>query len=578
MIASSSRTGHRSSCRPLPAAGRVCCRLLAVLLVSVATSPRSHAIAAPRAAIASAHPLATAAGFEILQRGGNAFDAAIAVAASLAVVEPAGSGLGGGGFWLLRQAHDGREIMLDARERAPLAATPDLFLDGRGQVVTQRSIDGPLAAGIPGLPAGLAHLAEHYGRLPLSVSLAPAIRLAREGFPVGPRHVQLLGMRAPAIRANRTAAAVLLGPDGMLPNPGDRLMQPDLAETLERLARGGHAGFYRGETATRLLAGVRAGGGIWQERDLEGYRVIERTPLVGHYHGIRVVTAAPPSAAIGLLEMLNILSAFELDQLPTVTRTHVIVEAMRRAYHDREQYLGDPDFVPIPLLRLVSLNYAAGLRTTLRLDRALPSAALTPPSAPEIGGEHTTHYSILDRDGNAVAATLSINYPFGAAFMAPGTGVLLNDEMDDFAAKPGSANVYGLVGGFANRIEPGKRMLSSMSPTFLMDGDRFGIVGTPGGSRIVSMVLLATLEFAAGRGPADWVRLPRFHHQYLPDRIEYEPEAFDPEQLSALRALGHELKVVERPYGNMQAVLWRRGDGYTEAASDPRGEGSARVQ
>ncbi len=533
------------------------------------SSPPSHA------AIASAHPLATRAGTEILNKGGNAFDAAIAVSAALAVVEPAGSGLGGGGFWLLHRASDGKDVMLDGRERAPYAATRSMYLDADGQPIPDLSVNGPLAAAIPGTPAALVYLAEHYGRLPLASTLAPAIRYAEQGFRVGERHVRLLTARANVLHRYPSAAKVFLRGDKP-PEPGDLLTEKDLAETLRKIAQYGKAGFYAGETAKKLVQGVRAAGGIWTSRDLADYQVVERQPLRGFYHGIRITTAAPPSAGgLGLIEMLNVLSAYDLDHLPAVTRKHVIVEAMRRAYHDREEYLGDPDFVSIPVQRLLSPNYAAGLRTTLRLDRALPSSYLSQPAASEPTGEHTTHFSILDRDGNAVAATLSINYSFGSGFMPPGTGILLNDEMDDFAVKPGSPNIYGLTGGEANAIAPGKRMLSSMTPTFVDDGERLGLLGTPGGSRIVSMVLLALLDFARGTGPDSWVRIPRFHHQYLPDVVEYEPNGLNETEKDGLRQLGHQLKEVDHRYGDMQAVLWERAANRVHAASDPRGEGWA---
>ena len=531
----------------------------------------------PAAAIASAHPLATEAGFEILAAGGNAFDAAVAVTAVLGVVEPTGSGLGGGGFWLLHRAADGHRVMLDGRETAPAAARRDMYLDEKGDVVPGLSVDGPLAAGIPGTPAALVHLARHYGRLSLSVSLAPAIRLARKGFPVDESYRRMARFRLAALRRSPAAAAIFLH-EGQVPAPGFRLRQPELAETLQAIAQRGAAGFYEGRVARRLVEGVRRAGGIWTLADLKNYRVVERRPVEGKAGGMRVVSAAPPSSGgVVLLTMLHILQQFDLGRLGEADRVHLLVEAMRRAYRDRAQYLGDPDFVPMPLRRLLSPDYAAGLAAGIRLDRATPSSAL-PGVAGLSGGRDTTHFSILDREGNRVAATLSINYPFGSGFVPPGTGVLLNDEMDDFSAKPGVANVYGLVGAEANAIAPGKRPLSSMTPTFLESDKGIAILGTPGGSRIISMVLLATLEYAAGRSPKAWVAKPRFHHQYLPDEIQLEPGVLDEGTLRALRSKGHRLKELERPYGNMQAILWDKQEGRVLAASDPRGNGRAEVR
>ncbi|WJW75752.1 gamma-glutamyltransferase [Thiohalobacter sp. IOR34] len=530
----------------------------------------------PRAAVASAHPLATRAGLEILAAGGNAFDAAVAVSAALAVVEPYSSGLGGGGFWLLHRARDGFEVMVDGRERAPLAARRNMFLDAEGRPVPGLSMDGPLAAGIPGEPAALAHIAARYGRLGLARDLAPAIRLAREGFAVDGHYRRLAGFRRDVLRRFPAAAARFLIA-GEVPPEGHIIRQPDLARTLEALASRGHEGFYGGALARRLVEGVRAAGGIWTLRDLAEYRVVEREPLRGEYRGIRVTSAAPPSSGgVALITLLNILAGYDLAALDEAGRVHLLVEAMRRAYRDRAQYLGDPDFVDMPLERLTHPFYAAGLRAAIRLDRALPSSLLAP-VAPPREGPHTTHFSILDTEGNRVAATLSINYPFGSGFLVPGTGVLLNDEMDDFSIKPGVPNVYGLVGAEANAIAPGKRMLSSMTPTFLDDGERLAILGTPGGSRIISMVLLATLEFAAGREPAAWVARPRFHHQYLPDAIQFEPGALAPALQRRLEAMGHRLRPLDAPYGNMQAVLWDRRNGRVLAASDPRGVGAARL-
>jgi gamma-glutamyltranspeptidase/glutathione hydrolase len=526
------------------------------------------------AAIATAHPLATEAGHEILRQGGNAFDAAVAVSAVLAVVEPYSSGLGGGGFWLLHRASDGFEIMVDGRERAPLAAHRDLYLDDQGKVIPRLSIDGPLAAGIPGEPAALAHISKKYGRLPFSDALAPAIRIAEKGFPVDAYYLRMATWRLEVLRSWQDSSAILLK-QGELPAEGDLIRQPDLAKTLKRLAASGADGFYRGELAKQLVDGVRAAGGIWSLKDLESYQVKERAPVKGEYMDLKITSAAPPSSGgVALVTMLNILQGFNLASLQEPQKTHIIIEAMRRAYRDRADYLGDPDYVDVPLEALTHPWYAAGLARDIRMDKA--SRSLGHVAREE--GEDTTHFSILDREGNRVAATLSINYPFGSGFVVPGTGVLLNDEMDDFSASPGVPNVYGLVGAEANAIEGGKRMLSSMSPTFVESEDQVAVLGTPGGSRIITMVLLGILEMAEAKGPKVWVARPRFHHQYLPDQIEFESDAFGEKLQAQLTSMGHVLKPLKRPYGNMQALLWNKKTGNVEAASDPRGIGTSKIE
>jgi len=547
------------------------------LLIGLPSAWATPAGQPPAQAVASAHPAATAAGLEILRQGGNAFDAAVAVSAALAVVEPYSSGIGGGGFWLLHRASDGRQIMLDGRERAPLAAHRDLYLDKTGAVVPGRSMNGALAAAIPGEPAALAYLAEHHGRLPLAASLAPAIRLAERGFAVDEHFRRMATFRLEVLRGSTDAAKLFLRGNNV-PAVGQRVKQPDLAATLRKLAGAGRAGFYAGETARKLVQGVRAAGGIWSLKDLTDYRVVERQPVTFDYHDLHIVSAPPPSSGgVALATMLHILEAYPLGRLDAAERVHLEVEAMRRAYRDRAQYLGDPDFVTVPVARLMHPWYAAGLRGSIRRDRATPSASL-PGAVPAPAGNHTTHFSILDREGNRVAATLSINYPFGSGFVAPGTGVLLNDEMDDFSAKPGVPNAYGLVGAEANAIAPGKRPLSSMSPTFVESRRGVAILGTPGGSRIITMLLLGILDLEAGHGPASWVSLPRFHHQYLPDVIQYEPEAFSDDVLDGLAMRGHTLQLLGSDYGNMQAIYWDYQRNSVEAASDPRGVGSAQVQ
>lgn len=553
-------------------------RLLFVCVVVLQFAP-AHADGPRAHAVASAHPLATAAAFEILEAGGNAFDAAVAVAAALAVVEPYSSGLGGGGFFLLHRSRDGFEVMLDARETAPGRAAPDMYLDKKGEVVPGLSLQGPLSAGIPGTPSALEHLARRYGRLQLSRSLEPAIRLAREGFMVTERYRQMAGWRLEILRQYPAAAAIFLHQNDVPPE-GHRLRQQELARTLERIAERGAAGFYRGETARRMLESVRAGGGIWRAQDLETYRVLERVPLRGEYRGMQITAPPPPSSGgTVLITALNILANFELKRLPEAQRTHLIVEAMRRAYRDRAEYLGDSDFVDVPLERLLNPFYAAGLAAGIRLDRASVSAAL--PGAPAgAAGDDTTHFSIVDAEGNRVAATLSINFPFGSGFAAAGTGVLLNNEMDDFAAAPGVPNGYGLIAGAnnPNRIEPGKRMLSSMTPVFLEKDGRVAVLGTPGGSRIISMVLLSALAFHEGAPAPRITQLPRFHHQFIPDRILYEAEAFSPALEAQLRAMGHKLDLSPRAYGNMQAVVLEAAADTLTAASDPRGEGAAETR
>ncbi|MCG6864306.1 MAG: gamma-glutamyltransferase [Thiogranum sp.] len=553
--------------------------LLCVLALSGGARSASAAapVKPPAQAVASAHPLATEAGQAILGAGGNAFDAAIAVSAALAVVEPYSSGIGGGGFWLLHRASDGRQVMIDGRERAPLAADRDLYLDESGAVVPGLSMDGPLAAAIPGEPAALAHLATHYGRLPLADSLAPAIRLAEQGFAVDEHYRRLAAFRLQVLQRFAGTARIFLHRNEV-PPLGTVIRQPDLATTLRALAGQGRDGFYAGKVGALLVQGVREAGGIWTKADLAAYRVVEREPIRFDYRDLHIVSAAPPSSGgVALATMLHILEGYPLTRLDEAAQVHLIVEAMRRAYRDRAQYLGDPDFVSIPVQELIHPWYAAGLRASIRPDRATPSASLAA-AEPAPAGNHTTHFSILDRDGNRVAATLSVNYPFGSGFVAPGTGVLLNDEMDDFSAKPGVPNAYGLVGAEANAIAPGKRPLSSMTPTFVESERGVAILGTPGGSRIITMVLLGILDLEAGRGPASWVARPRFHHQYLPDLIEYEPEAFSDEVLDALAARGHRLKQLARDYGNMQAIYWDYARQRVEAASDPRGIGRAEVR
>jgi len=551
--------------------------LLVVLSITGCSVKQPHENQPLKVAIASAHPLATQAGFEILQQGGNVYDAAVAVSAALAVVEPSGSGLGGGGFWLLHRETDNLDIMIDGREKAPLLAHKDMFLNVSGKANKQLSLNGALAAGIPGMPAGLVHLSEKYGKLSLAENLQPAIRYAEQGFQIDSRHQKLLGFRKNILNQHAETAAIFLS-QGQVPDKNSLLKQTDLAQTLKQLANKGHAGFYQGIVADKLVKAVKKGEGLWTLEDLLKYQIIERKPVTGSYKDIKITSAAlPSSGGIVLLEALNILEHINLDAVDTITRKHLIAEAMRRAYHDRALYLGDADFVDVPVERLINKQYAQGLSSTIREDKTLPNEYLTGNTQEKQGGRNTTHFSIIDNEGNRVAATLSINFPFGAGLVAEGTGVLLNNEMDDFVSAKNSGNGYGLVGGDANAIAPEKRMLSSMTPTFLQDSQRIAVLGTPGGSRIISMVLLATLDFAAGHMPESWVKVKRFHHQYIPDQILYEDQGLSAEEITGLQALGHQLKQSYN-YGNMQAVQLNKINHTLSAASDHRGEGQASVQ
>lgn len=533
-------------------------------------------------AVASAHPLATQAGLKALQEGGNAFDAAIATAAVLAVVEPYSAGMGGGGFWLLQQP-DRSTVLLDAREKAPLASTRNMYLDASGEVHPDKlSINGPMAAGIPGQPGAFVHINQHFAERPLRANLEDAIRLARNGFRVDERYRDLAEWRLEIMRRYPATRETFLD-DGNIPETGTLIRQPALANTLETLAAEGWDGFYKGDVARDLVDDVQAGGGIWQLKDLEEYTVVERNPVVIDYEGATIWTTPPPSSGgIALAQMFGMMRERPFadifpDTSPSdpIARTHYLTEVMRRAYRDRAIHLGDPDFTDIPVDHLLDTDYLAQRMRSVEPDQATTSQSLEG----DLGsGTHTTHLSVMDAQGRKVSATLSINLPFGSAFLSERTGVLLNNEMDDFAIKPGVPNAYGLVGGEANSVEPGKRPLSSMTPTILESDKRMAIIGTPGGSRIITMVYLGLLDVMNGKSAEQTVAQPRFHHQYLPDAIQHEPNTFSPQQQAALEAMGHTLKDVERRYGNMQLILRDHSTGETTAAADPRGIGQAVVK
>ena len=529
----------------------ICLLLLLPPLAVEAVAGEGMVVAADRRAVD--------AGIEMLEQGGNAFDAAAATALALGVVEPGSSGLGGGGFFLLYIASQKRYVMLDARETSPALA-------GNGEVYqSQSSVDGPQAAGVPGLAAAVDHLANRYGRLSLKQAAGPAITLARQGFAVTPRLRRMLDWRGKVF--NDAARAIFLS--------GNRIRQPALADTLERLAARGSSDFYRGETAGRLVADMKRDGGLIREADLAGYRVIERRPMQFGFQGFHFITATlPSSGGHTLAEIFAMLGSDDLRAMAPVDRIHLLTEAMRRAYRDRNRHLGDSDFVEIP--DLLAPDRLKKLRHSISMQRTTPSVELAGDLPATGDGQDTTHFSVIDAEGNMVSATLSLNYGFGSGYVSPATGILLNDEMDDFATRPGQPNAYGLVQGRANGVAPGKRMLSSMTPAFVVGPRRTLITGTPGGSRIISMVMLASLGFMLDEQPASrWPDAPRFHHQFLPDTLQHEAGAFSEDVAAELERRGHRLKQVS-DYGNMQAILWQRRTGRLTGLSDRRGEGAAR--
>lgn len=547
-----------------------------ILLIGLALSFQLLAKLPNNPAISSAHPLATAAGYEIIEKGGNAFDAAVAVSAVLAVVEPESSGLGGGGFWLLHNEVNNKNIFIDGREEAPAAAHRDMYLDKEGNVNRDLAVNGPLSAGIPGNVAAMTHVVNKYGRLTVAQNLAPAIRIAEQGFPAYDKFVRGLAHKKEIMQRYPSTMKAYFVNGKDTPKLGDNIVQKDMAKTLKSIAKFGNDGFYKGKIAKKFIKAVRKAGGIWTMQDLANYKIVEREPIYTTYHGKQLVTAPPPSSGgIALATMLNILSGWDLTNMKDDERIHLIVESMRRAYRDRSVHLGDPDFYDIPVKMLVNPYYADGLRATMRADKATPSSSL--PGLMHLKeGNDTTHFSVIDTQGNLVATTQTVNTVFASKFVAEGTGVLLNNEMDDFSAKPAEPNAYGLIGGEANSIQPGKRPLSSMTPTFIIGKDDVAVLGTPGGSRIITMVLLGILDYFDGNDVNSWTALPRYHHQYMPDVLFYEPGAISAEAIPALKARGHKLRELNHKWGNMNAAHWNKKTGEAKAATDPRGEAAVR--
>ncbi|HYB51752.1 MAG TPA: gamma-glutamyltransferase [Burkholderiaceae bacterium] len=498
-------------------------------------------VAAEHGMVVTAQHLATQVGVDVLKQGGNAIDAAVAVGYALAVVYPAAGNLGGGGFMTIRLA-DGRRTFLDFREKAPLAATPGMFLGPDGRMVDALSTRGYLAVAVPGTVSGLETALARYGTKKRSELIAPAIGLAEQGFILEQGDADKLRAVSDELRKDPAAAAIFLD-HGQPFGPGQRLVQKDLAQTLRHIRDEGARGFYRGPVGAALVAASQAGGGILTHADLEQYQTRERDPVECDYRGYHLISAAPPSAGgVIVCEILNVLEGYPLSELGfgSAQAVHYEIEAMRHAYLDRNTYLGDPDFVDNPVARLIDKNYAKQVRAAIDPSRAGMSEDLKPGVAPH-EGSNTTHYCIVDQFGNAVSLTYTLNGWFGAKVVASGTGVLLNNEMDDFAAGEGTPNLYALVQGSANAIAPGKRPLSSMSPTIITRDDKlFMVLGTPGGSRIISAVVQVILNVIDyGMNVQEAVDAPRLHQQWRPESTSMEPFALSPDTIKILLAMGH---------------------------------------
>ena len=494
-------------------------------------------------------------GVEILDRGGNAVDAAVAAGFALAVTYPRAGNLGGGGFMLIHLAKGNRDVAIDYRETAPAAATPTMFLDAQGNPDPAKSRDSGLAVGVPGTVAGLALAEKKYGsgKIPLAELMAPAIHLAEQGFPVEDDTADSLPAAKARLARWPSSVSIFFNGDEPL-QQGDRLLQFDLADTLKAIAQEGPRAFYEGRIAEAIAAAARGAGGIMTADDLKAYRAVERTPVRGRYRGYDIVSMPPPSSGgVALIEMLNILEGFKLAKLPREEALHDEIEAMKRAYADRAVYMGDPASVKMPLAGLISKQYAASLRAGIT-DKATPAADIKPGKPADFEGKNTTHFSVIDRDGNAVSNTYTLNFSYGLGLVADGTGVLLNNELDDFTAKPGAANAYDLVGYSANLPGPGKRPLSSMTPTIVLkDGKPFLITGSPGGSRIITTVLQVIANVIDFHMPIDQaVSAPRLHNQWQPDQTYVEP-GFAPAMLDALKARGHVI-VPGEPHGAANSI------------------------
>ncbi|AJC18123.1 gamma-glutamyltranspeptidase [Pandoraea sputorum] len=514
-------------------------------------------VGAQNGMVVTAQHLASKVGVDVLKAGGNAVDAAVAVGYALAVVYPAAGNIGGGGFMTIQLA-DGRKTFLDFREKAPLAATANMYLDKDGNVIKGASTTGYLAVGVPGSVSGMEYAREKYGTKTRQQLLAPAITLADKGFVLDQGDVDMLWTSTKDFEKDRANSGAIFLNKGQPFQPGERLVQKDLARTLKLISAKGTDGFYKGEVADKLVASMKAGGGIITQADLDQYKTRELAPVECDYRGYHVVSAPPPSSGgVVICEIMNILEGYPMKELGyhSAQGVHYTIEAMRHAYVDRNSYLGDPDFVKNPIAQLLDKNYAAKIRAAINPQKAGISQEIKP-GVPPHEGSNTTHYSIIDKDGNAVSVTYTLNDWFGAKVMANGTGVLLNDEMDDFTSKVGVPNMYGLIQGEANAIGPGRRPLSSMSPTIVTkDGKPVMVVGTPGGSRIITATLLTMLNVIDyGMTLQEAVDAPRFHQQWMPEATNIEAFALSPDTQKILESWGQKF-AGPQPANHIAAIL-----------------------
>ncbi len=536
-----------------------------------------HPIQAKNGMVASEHEIASRVGLDILKRGGNAVDAAVAVGFALAVVLPHAGNLGGGGFMVLHEAKSGKNIALDFREMAPQRATKEMYLDQNGEITAGKSLYSHESIGVPGTVAGLEYALKHWGTLPLTKVIAPSIPLAEQGIPVSHSLAKMLNAAKEKLGKWPSSRAIFYQNDRPL-QQGDRLVQKDLARSLKLIAKHGSPVFYQGKIGDKIIAQIQNNQGIMQKSDLESYKVIERTPIVGDYRGYQVVTMPPPSSGgVHIVQMLNILEHYPLAEfgVNSAQTIHYLAESMKLAYADRSQYLGDPDFVQVPVTGLTSKKYAAMLAKRISANMARPSAAIQPNNPLSYESDQTTHYSVVDQYGNAVSVTYTLNFNFGNGIVAAGTGILLNNEMDDFSAKRGVPNAFGLIGGEANAIAPYKRPLSSMTPTLILKNNQPWLVtGSPGGSRIISTVLqtiLNSIDFKMN--PAEAAATPRMHHQWMPDEIRIE-KGISADTVALLQQKGH--KIVQKSTMGRTQTIQILPDGIY-GYSDPRNPDGATV-